>query len=140
MAGAALRCGLCLLVATCAGCGCATSTITGKVTHKGKPVLSGAIIFLDSEGITRTSVIQPDGTYTIEQVSRGINKIAITSPDPAKARSILGSSRKSKDRQATNSPTRESWFPLPASIGDPDKSGLTFDVTSSNMHFDIDIP
>ncbi|MFL5329947.1 MAG: hypothetical protein ACJ8C4_13665 [Gemmataceae bacterium] len=140
MAGMGLRLGFFFLIVGCLGCGSSTATVSGKVSYHGQPVLSGVVICLGPDGLAHTSVIQTDGTYLIDGVSQGKNKIGVTSPDPLKARSIHGSSKKSKDKLAATSAERASWFPLPASVGDPDKSGLACEVTTSKTEFDIEIP
>src|SRR5689334_16533406 len=77
------------LIVLVGGCGGSSAKVTGKVTYHGRPVLSGAVIMVNEDGTAASGVIQPDGTYTVEGVKRGHVKIGVTSPDPARAHSIL---------------------------------------------------
>src|SRR5690349_503951 len=78
-----------VLIGAAAGCGGQGATVSGKVSYKGRPVVSGSVIVLNPDGTARTGVILPDGSYTVEGVSRGLVKIGVLSPDPAHTRSIL---------------------------------------------------
>jgi hypothetical protein len=136
-----------IVLAAASGCG-GTATLSGKVSYKGQPVLSGSVIVLLADGTAREGVIQPDGTYSVEGVSRGHVRFGVLSPDPARARSIL----KKEENQAQHAaekhpkvvhthtkPGTGGWFPLPPHLGDPEKSGLEYDVAGSRVRHDIDM-
>jgi hypothetical protein len=127
-----------------ASSGCARSAkLAGKVSYRGQPVLSGCVTIVNEDGTASSGVIQPDGTYAVEGVKRGHVKIAVVSPDPARARSILntGDAKEAheKDSHAHTKPGTGGWFPLPAVLGNPDTSGLELDVKSSRAQYDIDV-
>jgi hypothetical protein len=132
-----------LLVALC-GCG-GPATVSGKVTYRGRPVLSGSVIFLNQDGTARTGVIQPDGSYSVEGVARGRARIGVLSPDPAHARSILKPPEEPKPDPRANhgkpppKAGREGWFPLPTALGDPEKSGLECDVSAGRVGHEIEM-
>jgi len=78
---AAVTLGLCAVVGL-SGCGGNTS-VSGKITHAGKPVVWGSVTLVDQAGEFHQGNIQPDGTYTIDSVPVGAVKIGVTSPKPA---------------------------------------------------------
>jgi hypothetical protein len=129
------------LLAALTGCG-GSAKLTGKVTYKGQPVLSGTVTVLNEDGTAASGVIQPDGTYAVEGVKRGRVKIGVVSPDPARARSILKKAEnkdaKDKDHHGHTIPGTGGWFPLPPELGDPEKSGIELVVSSSRMQYDIE--
>src|SRR5262245_13907571 len=129
-----------LVLALLSGCGGAT--ITGKVRYQERPVLSGSVIVLQADGTARTGVIQPDGTYSVEGLTRGPVRMGVLSPDPARARSILKkpkSPEKSTRVPPKTKPGTDGWFPLPAKLGDPERSGVTCEVNASRVQHDIDL-
>ncbi len=72
--GLALLLGLVLLSAGCGG----TGTISGKVYYKDQPLPGGTVIFTNADGKgSRTGPIQPDGSYTIEDMPIGTAKIGV---------------------------------------------------------------
>jgi hypothetical protein len=136
-----------IVLAAASGCG-GTATLSGKVSYKGQPVLSGSVIVLLADGTARESVIQPDGTYTVEGVSRGRVRLGVFSPDPARARSILNKEQNQAQHAADKHPKvvhghtkpgTGGWFPLPPHLGDPEKSGLECDVAGSRVRHDIEM-
>ncbi|HJZ89622.1 MAG TPA: hypothetical protein VKE40_02040 [Gemmataceae bacterium] len=127
--------------------GCArTARVSGTVSYQGRPVLSGCVTILNADGTASSGVIQPDGSYVVEGVRRGTVKIGVVSPDPLHARSILKIDEPKTDHQAHGKashthtkPGAGGWYPLPKNLGDPDKSGVVCDVSSSNVTFDINM-
>src|SRR5947208_1149647 len=67
------------------------STLTGKVSYKGRTVTSGSVIVLNADGTAQSGVIHPDGRYVVNGVKIGSVRLGVFSPDPAHARSILKS-------------------------------------------------
>jgi hypothetical protein len=136
-----------VLLTALSGCGAGTVTLGGKVAYRGRPVTSGSIIVVNEDGTARVGVIEPDGTYSVEGVKRGRALIGVLSPDPAHARSILtpdANHAKEARKHVKNGakaakPKAAGWFPLPHELGDPNKSGLTCDVTSSRVEHDIEM-
>jgi hypothetical protein len=127
------------LAVALSGCG-GPATVNGKVIYQGRPVLSGSVIVLNADGTAEEGVIQPDGTYSVEGVNRGRVRIGVLSPDPAHARSILkpGVNQANHPRPDPKA-ARAGWFPLPRNLGDPEKSGLTCEVSASRVKHDIEM-
>ena len=127
-----------LLLASLAGCGGGGARVSGSVRYQGKPVLSGSVIVLHADGTACSGVIQPDGTYTVSGVKPGPARLGVLSPDPARARPV-GKKGKHEGKPKRTKPGTDGWFPLPAQLGDPEKSGLTCDVSGSSIKHDIDV-
>jgi len=127
------------------GCG-GGSTLSGKVTYQGRPVVSGSVIVLNADGTAHSGVIHHDGSYAVEGVGRGPVRIGVLSPDPARAKSILKKEEPpppadkpgaAKAGHPKTRPGTGGWVPLPHALGDPEKSGVTCDVNASHVEFDI---
>jgi len=73
---------LVLLAGAAAGCG-KTVTISGKVTHKGKAVTTGEVLFLSDNSALTRALIAVDGTYTAKGVPVGPDKVGVDNPPPA---------------------------------------------------------
>jgi hypothetical protein len=58
------------------------TTLTGRVTSQGKPVVFGTVTVITSDQRTHSVPIKPDGTYMLKGVPRGPVKVAISSPNP----------------------------------------------------------
>jgi len=132
---------LMILLASVCGCGHGTN-VTGKVIYKGRPVAYGSVIFLCSDKTARSGVIEPDGSYTIEDVPPGDVNIAVISRDPSKGRSVLRGQKPSqpgKNKAASSEKTAKQWFPLPSKFEDPKTSGLGYIVASDSAVHDIDL-
>jgi hypothetical protein len=137
---------LAALVAAVAGCANGgKADVTGKVTHRGKPVIFGTVILQGPDGIAMTGAIQPDGTYLVQGVAAGPALVGVVSRDPAvRARSSPG--RKEKEDDAPPPPPsgpvldRTKWFPLPEKYEDPARSGLTTTLKAGANTYDIDLP
>jgi hypothetical protein len=69
-----------LLIAPISGCGPSQSQVTGTVRYKGKPLPSGTIQFLASDGLTYPGTIQADGSFAV-RVPAGEAKVLIRCVD-----------------------------------------------------------
>ncbi|MCX7429885.1 MAG: carboxypeptidase-like regulatory domain-containing protein [Planctomycetia bacterium] len=58
------------------------TTLTGRVTSQGKPVVFGTVTVITSDHRTHSVPIKPDGTYVLKGVPRGPVKVAVSSPNP----------------------------------------------------------
>ena len=58
------------------------TTLTGRVTSQGKPVVFGTVTVITSDQRAHSVPIQPDGTYALKGVPRGPVKVAVSSPNP----------------------------------------------------------
>jgi hypothetical protein len=74
--------GVACAVALLSGCGPEFTTVSGKVTHKGRPVVYGTVTAIGSDQATYYATIQLDGTYSVPGVPVGPAKFAVYSPDP----------------------------------------------------------
>jgi hypothetical protein len=108
------------------GAGCAqdlNGKVTGRVTHKGKPVANAIVMFLPQSGVGAGGATTDDGTYELTSKALGDGarigacKVAVLAADPV------------------NRP-----LGIPAKYTDPERSGLTADVQKGSNVFDFDIP
>jgi hypothetical protein len=124
-------------------CGCSkTAKVTGNVTYQGHPVVHGSVTLLSDERTARSGVIQPDGSYSVEDVPLGTMKIVVFSRDPAKGRSLVrGQQPAQAGKKTASSPkaTVAGWFPLPPKFEAVATSGLTCTVASSHVSHDLDL-
>lgn len=109
------------------GCG-GKATITGTVSHGGQPVVWGTVALKGADGKIHVGEIGLDGAFRIEGIPPGEYRVAVMSPDPAKA---LGKKRPL--------PPAGAWKPLPPTAGDYETSGLTKTVAAGQL-LDIVIP
>jgi len=64
------------------GCGPATVETSGKVTYEGKPVKGGSLVFapIENEGKPATCPVGDDGTFSMEGITAGKNKVSYSAP------------------------------------------------------------
>jgi hypothetical protein len=132
---------LSILVLTACGCS-RTATVTGKVTYQGRPVVHGFVTFLSAQETARSGVIQPDGSYTVENVPLGRMRITVFSRNPAKGRSTVRVEQPAEtgDKKAgSGKPTVAGWFPLPPKFEAVATSGLTCTVDARTMRHDLEL-
>jgi hypothetical protein len=129
----ATLCVLNVLVLAAAGCGSTTSkgTVSGKVTHKNKPVVWGTVTLIASDNKAYTGEITPEGTYSIPDVPGGPVKLCVTSPNPDAGKQRGGAGRggagdvEAGGGAAGVSLPKGAWFLIPEKYADPQRSGLT---------------
>jgi len=117
--------------------GCSRSgRLTGTVMYQDRPVVSGTVTLVASDGVTHQAIIHPDGSFELTGVSSGIAKVAITSPDPVQQAKQIEAVQRSR-ASGTTQPKKSSpqtaaaptgWFPLPDRFADPEQSGITLDI------------
>jgi len=131
------------------GCGeSSTTTVNGTVTYKDKAVESGTVtLFAKESGAAFTGTIQPDGSFTIENVPEGSVQIGVSSPNPnperpadrrgagenpntmnSRARGVPGAP--AAPAPAASTAPAGKWVPIPEGYLDPANSGLTGTVKS----------
>jgi hypothetical protein len=124
-----------LFILTLAGCGPGRGTLSGKVSMEGKgPLKYGSVSVVGSDGVAKQGAINSDGTYSVEGIAPGSVKISVNSPDPALSKSHM---RKKED--SAPKVDNAGWFPIPEKYGDPQKSGLTFDLKTGANSYNIDL-
>jgi hypothetical protein len=129
-----------LLGLACAGCGPGKGDVSGRVTSNGRPVVTGTVSVLGSDGLLRSGDIGPDGTYRVEGVAAGPAKVAVTSPDPWDEYQKLVKVQKSKgaaDRIKPPAIDKKDWFPLPKAYEGPEQSPLSFTVQGGANEYDV---
>jgi hypothetical protein len=129
---------------------------------KGKPVVYGTVTFFGSDGVSRVSAIQPDGSYEVKDVAAGETKITIDSPKPnapeanpgqGKAGRVSGRAgpkdlpsdapkidRQKPDPGPTASPeVVAKWAPIDIRYADQGKTPLKFTVRKGPNTYDIQV-
>ncbi|MFO0808706.1 MAG: hypothetical protein U0746_08805 [Gemmataceae bacterium] len=144
-----------ILVASIVGCGAKVGDVAGKVTHQGKTVVCGTVIFVGPDGMTKTANLNQDGTFLVKSVGAGRAQVAVISLDPArpldpyKAERTHGkqvteptddSGRDPNAGRVVKSPPndrsnwtepnvdRSKWFPLPQKYELVHTSGVTVEL------------
>lgn len=130
-----------LTLVALAGCDSSVSTVSGKVTYKGKPVVFGTVSVTGPDGMTRSGPIEPDGSFSVSGVGVGEGKVTVTSlkpPDGSGGNAKRGGrdaggpddERDMQPEAAAPPEVVKNWFPIPPKYGDPKQSGLTVQVGS----------
>jgi hypothetical protein len=133
---------LVLLAGAAVGCGKST-TVSGKVTHKGKLVTSGDVLFLSEDGRETRGPIGADGTYTARGVPVGPAMVGVDNPPPAapSGSGLPPSKDTSNDPEVKEMKERAArYVATPKQYRDPKQSGLTYTVQSGSQTHDIDLP
>ena len=121
-----LACGSAALLCFVAA-GCSTSgTLTGKITYDGVPLRGGIVTFRTQDGKARiTARIQPDGTYTAEDVELGPNIVTVDTR-PARNEQSAGLSH-------------ARYVPIPGDYQNPNSSNLRVTVWGGPQTYDIEL-
>ena len=145
------RIGLCgglvlLSLASLSGCGGRSGYVSGKVTHQGKPVTSGAVIFHGADGRSDSGNIDAEGKYVVAQAPVGVVKVTVdTGPArPVTPPKIVGPKRddpakhpgEKAEGNSGKGPPRKAIV-VPEKYKDPDQSGLSFKVTGGKQTYDV---
>jgi len=135
------------------GCG-AKGTVSGKVTYKKTPLPAGFVLLKTESGETFSGRIESDGSYTVENVPTGAAKVGVSvgmlpkeegggrkGAVPPKGKSGQPKGAEVPEGVGGSGGNRPSPFPpgfqFPAHYQDPDKSGLTYTVTSGPQEHNI---
>ncbi len=128
--------GMILLILALSGCGKAAGTVSGRVAHKGKPLVSGTVTLVSDSGVAVTGRINPDGTYKIEEAPIGVVRIAVKSSNAPGLPPVLVPWAP----EDPENPGEEESSAIPAHYADAGKSGLTMDVAGGQQTHDINLP
>jgi hypothetical protein len=134
------------------GCGQPRSRVHGIVRYQGKPLISGTIVFLAPDNQAYPVKIQSDGSYQIASVPRGHVLVGIQAERPrptsrpqpgSKAADGFAKAEVKLDDAGPKGRTRPQPATPPAAIppeyADPNHSGLSFDLESSEQEYSIDL-
>jgi hypothetical protein len=123
------RAGWLVLVLVVAGCGTRTGNVSGTVKYQNKPLPGGSITFLSDSKNSVTATIDKDGKYSAPKVGVGQARVTITPLINMGGMTM-----------STGTPTPQAPPPaLPPKFNDPDKSGLTYDVTVGDQTKDFNL-
>jgi Carboxypeptidase regulatory-like domain len=122
----------CLVIALAAvgvvGCS-SNAKLTGKVTYKGTPLKGGTVTLIPvGSGVTFSTMIEPDGTYTFDQMRSGKYKVCVETeslkPAPAAEGPTYGGKSRTMDKsKIKNTPPPGAHMPEGYAMADPFNSG-----------------
>jgi hypothetical protein len=120
------------------------STLTGHLTHRGRPVIWGSVILYAPDGTATAGVIDPDGTYTVHNAPAVAVGIAVISHDP-QVQHVATQIKTLRERVSMKKwqpppVDRKNWFPLPKRYEDPKTSGLSVILTKGKNEHNIELP
>lgn len=141
----------------CGGSSETTGTITGKVSHAGKPLKGGTISFLPAkaDAVPLSFLIQDDGSYTATDIPIGDLLISVSPPaGTATATSAATAKARMGELDRAGQPVPHDLMsaagggagnvPKPGDMNskysDPFTSGLTFKLTEPNAVHNVDVP
>jgi len=148
--------GLVFLVCV-SGCGGGGSTVKGKVSYKGKPVVWGSVTLMDKDGLYHTGEIDLNGNFTVHKVPAGPVSIAVASPNPippagrATTGGVKGGGGEDprdqflkdkgfkKNTDDRPKPPAGAWFAIPSKYLDPTTSELKDEVKGAVSEINIDL-
>lgn len=116
-----------------AGCGKRMGDVSGNVSYRGEPLPSGNVTFFDkSNQVVGTSAITA-GKYRIRNLPAGTVTITVTSaPPPNKVKKGLPP----PDKDAVSG---DANVTIPSMYGNPEKSGLTYQVKPGPQKHPIEL-
>ena len=118
-----------------AGCGPATSTVTGVVTLDGTPVPEGTVSFLMEDGTVQSSFIMKDGTYHLDAIPVGAAKVTVLTK--ATEFEAMAEDIKNLGKSGAAPKAEAPKFVIPARYSSPDTSGLSCEVKGKTTKYDI---
>ena len=145
-----------LVLLALAGCGSGTGAVTGRVTFRGKPVVSGSVLMMGADNKLVSGPLDAEGRYALNSVPLGTVQVALVSPNPnpppppllrrllkrrEKEMKLLEEKKDVKDPPAPAAPKadRRKWFPLPKQYELADTSGITTTIHEGDNTFDIEL-
>jgi len=132
-----------LLMLVAVGCAAGRGDVSGKVTYKGKALVSGTVQLEAADKTLMQANIGNDGSYSIPGVPLGEAHIAVSSTNPQGPDSQPLVRGERGDRQPTTPPKAQpavaGWFPIPSEYGDINKARLTYTVKKGPNTYDIEL-
>lgn len=126
-----------LCLASAAGCGPSTSTVTGKVTLNGAPVTAGAVTFYGENKFIQSAVIDANGTYHISNAPVGPVKVAVVSSKPRNTTIPGGKAAPSHPTGKSGGAPAVAPVAVPDKYKDPNQSGLNFELKAGEQTIDL---
>lgn len=127
-----------LIAVFVSGCGPAWTDVSGKVSFRDRPVVTGTVTGIGSDQMTYYAPIELDGTFTFTKVPVGPVRFGVFSPDPyfeppvsAEIKARIQEARRAAGEVDRPRPPRGKWMRLPAKYADPLCSGLTIEITAA---------
>lgn len=126
-----------------------TGTVSGKVTHKGKPVPAGCLVtFVSDRGVAALGTVDASGRYKLmfagkPDVPALEYNISVTFPGVVGPAMTDEEERKymaGDPETIAKFARKELIAPLPKKYADEFKSGLSFHLKEGVNSFDIDLP
>lgn len=147
-----------LLLATLGVVGCSgdlpRGKISGVIKHKGKPLARATVMFLTKDNQVYRGDLNEDGSYVVTDVPLGPVKACIQQALPTVAPRADGqavATSAGAGKAAMSEKRDQKWKPpaaavpelgpdrLPLQYGDPNRSGLAFELTSAEQEWSIDL-
>jgi hypothetical protein len=131
-----------LVMLAAVGCAAGRGDVSGKVTYKGKALVSGTVQLEAADKTLMQANIGNDGSYSIPGVPLGEARVAVSSTNPQGPDSQPLVRGERGDRQPTTpkaAPPVAGWFPISSEYGDINKSRLTYTVKKGPNTYDIDL-
>ena len=118
-----------------AGCGARQTQVSGTITFDDRPLASGTVMAVGSDGEPRYSEIDDSGQYAIDSLPSGVIIWAVTCPDP-NAKIVL---RPPPDQPFVAAPPSPAgnWFTIPERYEATSTSHLRCQLQRGHNRFDI---
>ena len=144
VAGGIAAFGVLLIVLAAIGFGRSKATVTGRVTHKGRPVIWGSVLLVGADGRAASGRIEPDGSYAVTNAPQGEVQVGVISKDPL-VQHYATQIKTQRERVALKKwealpVDRRQWFPLPPQYEDPKTSGLATTISRGSNQYEINLP
>jgi hypothetical protein len=125
-----------------AGCGNETSTVSGLIRYKGKPVPGGSVIFYCPDKQIVRGIVEPDGRYLMANVPFGKALVTVQThpriPNGLKLNNTLPRAVNGPTLPTTDEPEKRP-LPIPARYSQPEDSGLSVVIDREQVIFDIEL-
>jgi hypothetical protein len=127
------------------GCGGSNAKVEGTVTYQGRPLVLGSVMLFANNDASRVGGINSDGTFSVEGLSAGTYRIAVTSVERKKKKKLqrtntgepISEEPSSNSDEGKTAASTPGWFPIPERYGNVDESGLSVSVGKGTLQFDI---
>jgi hypothetical protein len=130
---------LLLICTLAAGCGKPRGIVSGKVTYQGKPLTAGSVLFTPEKGSVVDARIDGEGNYRAENVPVGTAKISVRADAGVNTEALRNMSNPRDPAEMAKAMMPQSRGPNLGNYGDPEKSGLTYDVKKGSQEYDIQL-